>query len=168
MKRSFCVAVFISVMLSVFSLLPLRAGAEVNVSITIPLPGLVISTPPALFVIPGTYVYYPPDLDVEIFFYRGYWYRPYQGTWYRGTGYNGPWRSIGSRRLPRAFTNMPQSYRTMPPRHDRMPYNTVRKNWSSWEKERYWDNDRHDKHDRGKHRESGKGKGKGHGRGKHD
>jgi hypothetical protein len=166
MFKSFLVA---GLMLMAFGPLSSRGYAEVNVSITVPLPGLIISSPPGLFVIPGTYVYYPPDFDVDIFFYRGYWYRPYQGEWYIGDGYNGPWRSIGSRKVPRALIDIPRTYRRLPHRHERMPYKTVRKNWSTWEKERHWDNQRYDNDDRGKHRESGKERGgRGHGRGKHD
>jgi len=58
---------------------PAMSSAEVNINIDIPLPGLVIPAPPALVVIPGTYVYYPPDVQTDIFFYHGYWYRPYRG-----------------------------------------------------------------------------------------
>jgi hypothetical protein len=127
--------------------------AEVHVNIDIPLPGLVIPAPPALIVIPGTYVYYPPDVDVDIFFYHGYWYRPYQGGWFIADGYNGPWRSIGPRRVPGALISLPPTFRSIPPGHERMPHDMVQKNWRSWEKERHWDKPR------------GEGRGHGHGMG---
>ena len=69
-------------------------GATAGVSIGInfpPPPPLVIPAPPPLFVIPTTYIYFPPEVDVDIFFYHGYWYRPHQGYWYRSGSYNGKW-----------------------------------------------------------------------------
>jgi hypothetical protein len=141
-------------------LTPVMSSAGVNVNINIPLPGLVISAPPALIVIPGTYVYYPPEVDVDIFFYHGYWYRPYRGGWYIANGYNGPWRTIGPRHVPRALINVPPTYRRIPPGHERMPYGQVKKNWRTWEKERHWDQRRGERGNRGpEHR---------HGRGDHD
>jgi len=139
---------------------PVASYAEVNVNISIPLPGLVIPAPPALIVIPGTYVYYPPDVQVDIFFYHGFWYRPHRGGWYISNGYNGPWRSIGPRRVPRALIDMPPTYRRIPPGHERMPHDTVQRNWRTWEKERHWDKARGEK--------GGPGRGKGHGRERHD
>jgi hypothetical protein len=53
-------------------------------------PSLVLPAPPALYVIPGTYAYFVADVDVDIFFYQGFWYRPHLGRWYRAYEYNGP------------------------------------------------------------------------------
>jgi hypothetical protein len=121
---------------------PGTGNAEVNVSIGIGLPGLVIAAPPAMVVIPGTYVYYPPEVGVDIFFYHGYWYRPYRGGWYLANGYNGPWRTVGPRYVPRALVRVPPAYRRLPPEHERMPYGTVRQNWRTWERDRHWDSRR--------------------------
>ena len=139
---------------------PIASNAEMNVNINIPLPRLIIPAPPALFVIPGTYVYYPPDVQMDIFFYHGFWYRPHRGGWYISNGYNGPWRAIGPRRVPRALIDMPPAYRRIPPGHERMPHDMVQRHWRTWEKERHWDNPR------GKN--DGPGRGKGHGRERHD
>ena len=70
------------------------AGVNVNIGIGIPLPHVVIHSPPPVVVIPGTYAYFAPDVGVEIFFYHGFWYRPHRGHWYRADGYNGPWINI--------------------------------------------------------------------------
>jgi len=143
---------------------PATSNAEVNVNINVPLPGLVIPAPPPLIVIPGTYVYYPPDVSVDIFFYHGYWYRPHRGGWYISNGYNGPWRAIGPGKVPRALISVPPTYRRMPPGHERMPHDTVKKNWRTWEKERHWDEPRGEhghggpEHERG-HEEHGRGHG---------
>ena len=47
-----------------------------KVSVQINIPPLVISAPPVVAVIPGTYVYFSPEVEVDLFFYGGYWYRP--------------------------------------------------------------------------------------------
>jgi len=153
--------------------IPAAAHAEVSVNINIPLPALVFPGPPALVVIPGTYAYYPPDVDVDIFFYHGYWYRPYGGGWYISGGYNGPWRSVGARRVPVAVRQVPEGYRRMPPGHERMPYGEVHRNWRTWENERHWDRgpgrDYRGDEGRGRdyrgHEGRGEGDGRGHGRG---
>ncbi len=115
--------------------------AEVNVNINIPLPGLVIPAAPSLVVVPGTYVYYPPDVDADIFFYHGYWYRPFRGGWYVANDYNGPWRV--SRRIPLAVRNVPPGHRHLPPEYEPMPYGQVKKNWRTWEDERHWEHARY-------------------------
>jgi len=167
MKKQIFTAIGVSSMLLAFSLLsPLKSNAEVNVNIAIPLPGLVISAPPAMIVIPGTYVYYPPDVGVDIFFYRGYWYRPYRGQWFISAGYNGPWGTVAVGKVPRVVRGLPPYYRRVPPGYERMPYRTVRGNWRTWEHEKYWD--RHERrmgygeaHDGREHGGPGHGNGRG-------
>jgi len=145
---------------------PVQAPAEVSVNITIPLPGLVFPGPPPLVVIPGTYAYYPPDVDVDIFFYHGYWYRPYGGRWYISGDYNGPWRS--ARRVPPVLRQVPEGYRRGPSGYERVPYGDVRRNWRTWENERYWDHrgqGREYRRDEGRGEHEGRGHGRGRGRG---
>ena len=137
--------------------MPVAGNAEVNVNITVPLPGLVIPAPPALVVVPGSYVYYPPDVGVDIFFFHGYWYRPYRGGWYLANGYNGPWHFIRPERVPRAVYGMQPGFRSVS-RYERLPYGQVRKNWRTWEKERHWSgrgDERGEGRGRGKHEERG-------------
>ena len=144
MKKS-CFVLLISAMVFVVSaLLPQTGFAEVDVKvgINVPLPAFVFQAPPAVVFIPGTYVYTVPDVDIDIVFYQGYWYRPYRDYWYRSTSYNGPWRHIVRERVPGVFFNLPPDYRHVPPGHQRIPYGQVKKNWKHWERERYWD--RHD------------------------
>jgi hypothetical protein len=171
MKKFLFLTFGLVAVLLIFSMIaPPTGKAEVNVNITIPLPGLVIPGPPGLIVVPGAYVYYPPEVGVEIFFYQGYWYRPHGGGWYIASGYNGPWRSVGPRRVPGPLLNLPPGYRRLSPRHERMPYRVVEKNWRTWENERRWDNDRyergekHGRRDYGRRGNGGHGGGRGHGR----
>jgi hypothetical protein len=168
MKKRLFAVIAISSALLVFNLVsPVKSNAGVNVNINVPLPGLAIGAPPAMVVIPGTYVYYPPDVSVDIFFYRGYWYRPYRGGWYIANGYNGPWRGMGPGRVPRALIGLPPDFRRIPPGHERMQYGMVRKNWRSWEAERHWDR-RDETGERGEHGGPEYGHGRGHDRGRHE
>lgn len=137
-------AVFIAAGLSV----PAPGSAEVNVSVGIGLPGLVISAPPFMAVIPGTYVYYPPEVSADIFFYHGYWYRPHRGGWYIANGYNGPWRGVARERVPRALVSVPPKFRESRPHHDRIGHDDLRKNWRGWERDRHWDRGDHRGRDR--------------------
>ena len=94
-----------------------------------------------MIVIPGTYIYAVPDIDVEILFYQGYWYRPHEGHWYRSKSYNGPWAYLDSHRVPRAIFELPPDYYRIPPGHQKIPYGHFKSNWGRWERERHWDRD---------------------------
>ncbi len=138
------------------------AGLNINIGINAPLPAVVIPAPPLMVVIPGTYVYYPPDVNVNVLFYHGYWYRPHEGRWYRARAYNGPWIYLSRPRVPRVLITLPPDYRRMPRGRERIPYGQLRRNWSRWERERYWDR-REDRRDRGRDEDHGRGWGR-HGR----
>lgn len=150
---------------SLFSPASGRAGLPVP-----PLPPLFVPAPPPVILVPGSYVYFAPDVDVDILFFHGYWYRPYGGRWYRSSFYNGPWGFVPARRVPRALINLPPGYRNVPPGHERIPYGQLKGNWRSWEKERHWD--KPGQHGaagkKGKRRagEAEEGGGHGHGRGR--
>jgi hypothetical protein len=118
---------------------PVKASAGVNINITIPLPWMVIVAPPAMIVIPGTYAYYAPDAEADLFFYHGYWYRPYQGGWYYSLRYNGPWGRVTIGNVPPPLVSLRPGYRNVPPGYERMPYPVVQRYWRQWEEERYWD-----------------------------
>lgn len=155
MKKYRSVVVISFILLICAALYPAPSSAGVSVGINVSLPGVVIASPPAMVVIPGTYVYYPPEVGVDIFFYQGYWYRPYRGGWYISSGYNGPWRLAPAGRTPYVLHRIPPDYRRITPSHyERIPYPTVRKNWSAWERERHWDRAgyRGPRDNRGEHR----------------
>lgn len=153
------------------------ARVDVNINIGTP-PPFVIPSPPPMVVIPGTYVYAVPGIEVDILFFHGYWYRPYEGRWHRAKSYNGPWAYCAPSSVPRALVELPPDYRRIPPGHQHIPYGQLKKNWGKWERERYWASDRdwregrHGKpenkggYERGRGHEEHEGKGhEGHGRG---
>jgi hypothetical protein len=136
-KKIFSALVITGLLLIMALFIPAQSNAGVNISINIPLPGLAVSAPPALVMVPGTYVYFAPDLDADVFFYDGYWYRPYAGYWYISADYRGPWGSVAVERMPLVLLNLSPSYRSVPPGYGRMPYGRVMLNGRAREGERY-------------------------------
>lgn len=112
------------------------AGVNVNVNIGMP-PPVVVSAAPALVVVPGTYVYFAPDIAVDLIFFQGFWYRPYSGHWYRSDEYNGRWVVVNV--VPDPILNLPPRWKQVPPGHARMPYREVKDNWHAWERDKHWE-----------------------------
>lgn len=148
-KLGFLVASALSLVLTVFSL---QSEAGVRIGVGINLPGFTFAAPPPVVVIPGTYVYYAPEADVDILFYQGYWYRPYEGGWFRARGYNGPWASIAIGRVPRALIGLPRDYRLAYRDHPRIAYRDFNRNWRSWERNKYWEKNERWREGRGRER----------------
>jgi hypothetical protein len=128
------------------SILAIPAGAEVSVRVGIQLPSIVFSSPPETVVLPGTYVYAVPDIDQDLYFYDGYWWRPYNGHWYRSRYYDRGWSSYSS--APGFYRQVPQDWRQnynkhewqgQPWQYQRIPNQQVQKNWNGWKKNNYWE-----------------------------
>ena len=138
MKNIFLGVLFAGIMILFFISCPRAGVAEVNINIGVnvgPPPPVVIPAPPPVIVIPGTYVYFAPDIQVDILFYHGYWYRPYEGGWYRATAYNGRWVHIVGANVPQVLYHLPSNYRAMSGysyRH--IPYHDLSRNWRAWER----------------------------------
>lgn len=126
------------------------AGVDVHVGISTVPPPVVFSTPPSVVVIPGTYAYFIPGIQDNIFFYDGYWYRPYRGYWYRAHRYDGPWVYMEPRRVPGPVLHIPPDFRRLRPGYRHIPYGHLKRNWRRWERERYWDRHGHGRgHEKG-------------------
>jgi hypothetical protein len=172
MKKGALVIIFVGIMILICKGYSNRAIAEVNINVrvNVPLPPrFVIPAPPPIFVVPHTYVYFVPDIEVDIVFYHGYWYRPYQGRWYRSNSYNGPWAYIAPSKVPSVLVQLPPDFRRVPPGHQRISHGQLKQNWGKWENEKHWDKHR-DEHERGESRGGEKwdrSEGKGKGKGKH-
>ncbi len=104
-----------------------------------PPPEYAPPAPPEVYPVPGTYVYFVPGVNVDIFFYHGYWWRPFGGRWYRAGVYNGPWYYVPGRGVPRVLVTLPPGYRRVPPGWRPIPYVELHRNWDRWERERHWD-----------------------------
>jgi hypothetical protein len=129
------------------ALFPGPSTAAVDVRVTIPLPPLIVfPAPPSVVVIPETYVYFVPDVEEEIFFYDGWWWRPWQGRWYRSRHYGSGWAYY--KRVPSFYANIHSGWRNdyrdrrwkgNPWNFQPIPHNQLQQNWGSWKKDRYWE-----------------------------
>jgi hypothetical protein len=124
---------------------PMIAGVDVGISISLPLP-IVFIAPPELIVLPETNVYVIPDIDEEIFFYNGWWWRPWEGRWYRSRDYSSGWSYYSN--VPSFYRQIPSSWRSDYREHrwrghqwnyQHIPHQQVQHNWQGWEKSRYWE-----------------------------
>jgi hypothetical protein len=144
MKKIFFGTLFLALVI-VVTIPTMAMGGDVDISISLP-PLIVFAAPPEVVVIPETYVYFVPDLDEDIFFYDGWWWRPWEGRWYRSKDYKSGWSH---------YQGVPSFHREIPPgwRNDyknhkwkdhqwnpqRIHHQEVQQNWGNWEKNRYWE-----------------------------
>jgi len=126
---------------------PFSVSAGVSVHIDIPLPPpIIFPAPPHLVVIPETYIYAVPDIQDDLFFYSGWWWRPWNGRWYRSRYYDRGW----------TYDHQPPFFhRTIPPgwrdnyrnktwkghrwEHRKISHHELQRNWSGWKKEKRWE-----------------------------
>jgi hypothetical protein len=126
---------------------PVSALAGVSVHIDIPLPPpIIFPAPPVPVVIPETDVYTVPDVQEDIFFYGGWWWRPWEGRWYRSHYYDRGWGYY--RGVPSFHGNVPPGWRDNyrnkqwkghPWQQQRVPHQELQRNWHGWEKNRHWE-----------------------------
>jgi hypothetical protein len=139
--------VFKTILLALVLLFPVQAMAKVDVGINISLPpAIVFGGPLQVVVIPETYVYAVPDVDEDIFFYNGWWWRPWEGRWYRSRHYDSGWAYYRGRpsfygRIPPGWRNNYRDHRWggHPWNYQRIPHEQVQQNWRSWEQNRHWE-----------------------------
>jgi hypothetical protein len=119
---------------------------KVTVTVEAP-PVIAFPAPPELVVIPGTDVYVCPDLDADLFFYDGWWWRNWNGRWYRSPYYDRGWQYYSS--APSFYRTVPGDWRNNyrgrqweghPWNYQRVPYDRVQQNWKTWKNDRYWQN----------------------------
>lgn len=143
MKGLFFGTLFLALVL--IAPIPTMARVDVNVNIGLP-PPIMFAAPPALIVLPETYVYFVPDMDVDFFFYNGWWWRPWEGRWYRSRYYDRGWtyyRSVPSfyRGIPSGWRNDYRDHRWKGHQwnYQPIPHQQVQRNWRGWEKNRHWE-----------------------------
>ena len=138
---------FVSMLVMSIVLVSSPASARVSIHVNISLPPVLeFGTNPELVVIPGTYVYTVPDLDVDVFFYNGWWWRPWEGRWYRSRHYDSGWAYYRS--VPTFYRTIPGDWRDRYNNHQwegyqwnyqRIPEQQVRVNWKTWSDRRHWE-----------------------------
>ena len=70
-------------------------------------PPVVVQGNPVLVQIPGTEVYYVPQLEARLYFFNGLWYYHHSGFWYNSQDYTGPWVHLPKAKLPPALAEIP-------------------------------------------------------------
>ena len=144
MKKLFFGALLLALVIVVP--VPTMARVDVNVSIGLP-PPIVFAAPPDVIVLPDTRnVYVVPEIDVDLFFWNGWWWRLWEGRWYRSHYYNRGWGY---------YNNIPSFYFDVDPgwrgyyrdrnwyghrwNYGRIPNQRLQKNWKSWHDNRHWE-----------------------------
>jgi hypothetical protein len=98
------------------------AGVNLDVNINIGPPPIVVPAPPEVVLIPDYGVYFVPGVEFDVFFYNGYWWSPRGDRWYRARAYDGPWRIVGRRYVPRPVFRVPHDYRSVYGHERHIPY----------------------------------------------
>ncbi len=128
---------------------PSMAGVDVSIGISLP-PLIAFRAPPEVVVIPDTnYVYAVPDIDADMFFWNGWWWRLWEGRWYRSPYYNRGWAY---------YNDVPSFYYDVDPGwrgyyrdrnwyghrwdYERIPNRQLQQNWRRWDKNRHWERQR--------------------------
>ena len=125
--------------------LPASADVHVGINIGVPPPPVVaLPAPPPLVVVPGSPVYYAPEVPYNFFYYGGAYFVFNDGYWYSSRSAHGPWAYV--QHVPPPVLRVPVHYYHVPPGHLKHGYN-----------------------ERGYHEHGhGHGRGHGHGHGPHD
>jgi len=132
MKKSIVIALAgVAFIGTAYLLYPGKTSAEEGayIGISMPLPTVVITEPPTVVLIPGTAVYYTPDVGIDLFFYSGFWYRKHNENWYRATYYNGPWTYLPAKMVPEVFVQLPAGYYEVTQGQQRVSYEELKKQW---------------------------------------
>lgn len=126
--------------------IPAMAQAGVSISIGLP-PPIVFAGPPEVIVLPDTYyVYVVPGIDIDLFFWNGWWWRPWNGRWYRSRYYDRGWAYY--RYVPSFYYDVDPGWRTYHKDHrwrgrqwyyERLSYDRLQRNWQRWRNDRHWD-----------------------------
>jgi len=146
-KMRKCCLLVIGALLLVLTASATQSEAGVNVNIGVNLPAIVFAAPPDVIVIPDTNdVYVVPDIDVDLFFWNGWWWRLWEGRWYRSHYYNRGWGY---------YNNVPSFYFDVDPgwrgyyrdhnwyghrwNYERIPNQRLQQNWKGWKNGRHWE-----------------------------
>lgn len=142
---------FATMFLALVMIAPHPTMAQVNIGISFGLPSpLVFASPPEVIVLPETdNVYVVPGIDVDLFFWNGWWWRPWYGRWYRSRYYDRGW--VYYRSVPRFYYDVDPGWRGYytnrywrgrPWNYERIPHQRFQRNWHNWHRNRYWERQR--------------------------
>jgi hypothetical protein len=142
MKKTLFGAMFLTLM----SGLPFiaLAGVDINFGISLP-PPIVFQAAPEVIALPDTDdVYVDPEVNADLFFWDGWWWRLWQGHWYRSLYYDRGWAYYEY--VPAFYLDVDPGWRGYYRNHhwhghswnyERIPYHRVRENWRNWHADRH-------------------------------
>lgn len=128
---------------------PGMARVDVSIGISLP-PPFVFPAPPQVVVLPDTnFVYVVPDIDIELYFWNGWWWRLWEGRWYRSRYYDRGWVYYNA--VPRFYYDVDPGWRRYYKErawyghrwdYQRIPVQRLHKNWRYWDRQNYWERKR--------------------------
>jgi hypothetical protein len=89
----------------------------INIGTPPPPPPVTVNRTPQLFVIPGTSVFYAPDVPQNFFFYANRYYVFHDEAWFYAPSHKGPWTFIAHEHVPSPIRAVPVAYYKIPPGH---------------------------------------------------
>ncbi len=128
---------------------PAKADMNVRIGFNLDLPSISFHSPPQMVVLPDTYIYVVPDIDDDIYFVDGWWWRPWHGNWYRSRNYDRGWRHYS--RTPHFYRDVPHNWRHEYRNnswkghrwnHQRNDHQQVNNNWQRWKRDKYWEREK--------------------------
>jgi len=109
-------------------------------------PPIALEGPPDVIVMPDTDdVYVAPDVNVDLFFWNGFWWRPWEGRWYRSQYYDRGWGYYNG--VPSFYFDVDPGWRGYYRGHNwyghrwnyqRIPHHHLHQNWRSWHNDQRW------------------------------
>ncbi|HYA90502.1 MAG TPA: hypothetical protein VEK32_03280 [Thermodesulfobacteriota bacterium] len=127
--------------------IPTMAGVSINIGIPFPPPPPIpFAAPPQVIVMPETSgVYVAPDIDADLYFWNGFWWRLWEGRWYRSAYYDRDWAYYNN--VPSFYFDIDPHWRDYYRNHNwyghqwnyqRIPYERLQKNWKTWQTSKSW------------------------------
>jgi hypothetical protein len=124
------------------------ARVDINISVSLP-PPIAFAAPPDVIVLPDTNdVYAVPEINADLFFWDGWWWRLWEGRWYRSHYYDRAWRYYT--KVPSFYFDVDPNWRGYYREHnwnghrwnyERIPDRRLQQSWKSWHKEGRWKKD---------------------------
>jgi len=139
---------FGTMLMALIVVVPLQTMAQVGIDIHIGLPPAVaFQAEPDVIVLPDTdNVYVVPDLDIDLFFWNGWWWRPWEGRWYRSRYYDRGW--VYYRSVPIFYYDVDPGWRGYYRDrnwyghnwyYERIAHKRLQRQWQRWYNNRHWE-----------------------------
>lgn len=113
-------------------------------------PPLGFQRPPDVIVLPDTDdVYVVPEINLDLFFWNGWWWRPSGGRWYRSQFYDRGWTHYSG--VPSFYYDVDPAWRQYYKNrnwyghrwnYERIPNQRLQQNWGPWRESRHWERQR--------------------------